>query len=72
MFYPTTLSNVNKTNENDFYFQLNIEVKNFVKNESDTLLSCFVKFEFDEVMILQGFYNAKMICRVLNICHNSV
>ena len=51
MFYPTTLSNVNKTNENDFYFQLNFEVKNFVKNESNTLLSCFVKFEFDEVMI---------------------
>ena len=65
-----TLSNVNKTNENDF-FQLNFEMKNFIKNESDTLLSCFVNFKFDKVMIPRGFY-AKMICRMLNICLKSV
>ena len=65
MFYPTTLSNVNKTNKNDFYFQLTFEVKNFVKDEFGFLLPTAVNFEFDKVMIPQGFYDAE-ICLVLN------
>ena len=51
IFYPTTLSNVNKTNENYFYFQLNFKVKNLLKNQSNTLLSCVANFESDKVMI---------------------
>ena len=66
IFYPTTLSNVNKINENYFYFQLTFQVENFVKNESNILLPSTVDFEFDKVMIPQGFYDAKMICCVLN------
>ena len=66
IFYPTTLSNVNKTNNNYFYFQLNFEVKNFVLDELNMSLPSAVNFEFDKVMIPQGFYDAKMICRFLN------
>ena len=62
----TTLSNVNKTNENDFYIQLNFEVKHFVLDESNMILPSVVNFKFDKVMIPRGFYDAKMICRVLN------
>ena len=66
MFYHMTLSNVNKINENDFYFQLTFEVENFVKDESNMLLPSGVNFKFNKVMIPRGFYNAKIICRFLN------
>ena len=41
-------------------------MKIFIKNESNTLLSCVANLKFDKVMISRGFYDAKMICCVLN------
>ena len=45
-----TLSNVNKINENDFYFQLTFEVENFVKDECNMLLPSGVNFKFNKVI----------------------
>ena len=51
MFYPMALSNINKINQNYFYFQLTFKVKNLVKDEFGFLLPSAVNFEFDKVMI---------------------
>ena len=40
-------------------------IDEFIDNDNNCI-PCGVNFKFDKVMILRGFYNAKMICRFLN------
>ena len=66
IFYPTTLSNMNKMTEKDFYFDFEIIVKNFVKDQNQMLCASGVCFKFETVRIPRGLYDTKMLCNILN------
>ena len=65
IFYPTTLSNVNKVTEKH-YFNFKIIVKNFIKKQYGGLVASAVHFESETVWIPCGFYDAEMLCNILN------
>ena len=48
------------------FFSFKIAVKNFVKDQRGTLIVSGMHFEFETVRIPCGFYNAKMLCNILN------
>ena len=66
IFYPSMLSNVNKIMEENFYFCFEIIIKNFTKDQRGTLIASGMHFEFETVQIPRGFYDAKMLCNILN------
>ena len=52
--------------EKDFYFDFEIIVKNFVKDQYWMLCASGMHFEFATVQIPHGFYDAEMLCNILN------
>ena len=66
IFYPTTLSDMNKMMKEKCYFSFKMVVKDFVKDQAGKKVTSSVHLEFETVHVSHRFYNAKMLYNLLN------